>query len=90
MAGHLSDQGFKTLNVKVNVMTLTKQQKEAVERGEAVSMTVDGTECVLVKKDVYELVRDLIEEAHPRTMKRHLAKIMQDDWSDPAMNVYDQ
>jgi hypothetical protein len=27
-------------------MTLTKQQKEAVERGEAVSMTVDGTECV--------------------------------------------
>ncbi len=70
-------------------MHLTKEQREAVENGEAVPLTIDGTECVVIKKDVYESVRELIDDAHPRTMKKHLSKIMQEDWSDPNMDVYD-
>ena len=71
-------------------MNLTKEQKQAVESGEAVTVTLEGTECVLIKKELYESVRDLIDDAHPRTMKRHLAKIMQEDSSDPVMDIYDQ
>jgi len=71
-------------------MNITKEQLEAVESGEAVELTLDGTECVVIKKDVYESVRDLIDDAHPKTMKKHLGKIMEEDWNDPAMDVYDQ
>ncbi len=71
-------------------MNITKEQLEAVEGGEAVEVTLEGTECVIIKKDVYESVRDLIEDAHPRVMKKHLGKIMNEDWSDPAMDVYNQ
>ena len=35
-------------------MTLTTKQKRHLETGQAVPLTVDGTECVLVRRDVYE------------------------------------
>ena len=69
---------------------ITKEQMQAVESGEAVQITLEGTECVVIKKEVYESVRDLIDDAHPRAMKKHLSQLMEEDWSDPAMNVYDQ
>ena len=34
-------------------MNLNKEQQRAVENGEPVSVTVAGTECVLVRRDVY-------------------------------------
>ena len=72
------------------MITITKEQLKAVESGEAVQIVLGGTECVVIKKEVYDSVRDLIDDAHPRAMKKHLGKLMNDDWSDPAMNVYDQ
>ena len=34
-------------------MILTQEQQRAVEDGEPVALTIDGTECVLVRRDVY-------------------------------------
>lgn len=34
-------------------MNLTLEQQQAVENGEPVTVTVAGTECVLVRRDVY-------------------------------------
>ena len=34
-------------------MTLNAQQQQAVESGQPVALNVGGTECVLVRKDVY-------------------------------------
>ena len=35
-------------------MTLTRDQKNAVEHGQAVPITLDGTDCIVVRRDVYE------------------------------------
>ena len=34
-------------------MNLTSEQQQAVENGEPVTLNVAGTECVLVRRDVY-------------------------------------
>ncbi|HEY2414570.1 MAG TPA: hypothetical protein VGI40_20150 [Pirellulaceae bacterium] len=34
-------------------MTLNVEQQKAVENGEAVALNVSGTECILVRKDIY-------------------------------------
>ena len=34
-------------------MILTREQQQAVENGEPVTLDVAGTECVLVRRDVY-------------------------------------
>ena len=34
-------------------MILNREQREAVENGEPVTLDIDGTECVLVRRDVY-------------------------------------
>lgn len=41
-------------------MTLTNDQRAAVDAGRAVTVEIDGTPCVVVRKDVYEAA---IEEA---------------------------
>ena len=38
-------------------MTLTSEQKLALEHGEAVPLTLDGTECVVVRREVFERLR---------------------------------
>lgn len=34
-------------------MQLSMEQQQAVEKGEAITVTVGGTECVVVRRDVY-------------------------------------
>ena len=34
-------------------MTLTSEQQQAVAMGKPVTLNVDGTECVLVRRDIY-------------------------------------
>ena len=34
-------------------MILTSEQQQAVEKGEPVALNVAGTECVLVRRDIY-------------------------------------
>jgi hypothetical protein len=55
-------------------MTLTQQQKVAVEQGQAVPVVIDGAQCVIVLEEVYERVKRLIddesvaEEAYPAVL----------------------
>ena len=45
-------------------MNVTAQQREALERGEPVSIDVDeiGKECVLIPRDAYERMRHLLDQ----------------------------
>ena len=38
-------------------MTLTPEQTRAIQNGQAVSVTVDQTECVVVRKDIFQKIR---------------------------------
>ncbi|MDH3717996.1 MAG: hypothetical protein OES79_07725 [Planctomycetota bacterium] len=70
-------------------MELSQEQLETLDKGQPVSLVVDGRSCVLLSNQTYARVRELIEDWDPSTMKRHMAELMADDWNDPAMNVYD-
>ena len=53
-------------------MTLSAQQLQAIEQGETIELTIEGTHCVLLRQDVYQ--RDICqqgpspEESSPRQM----------------------
>ena len=36
-------------------MKLTAEQERAIHKGEAVQVSVGGSECILLRKDIYEL-----------------------------------
>jgi hypothetical protein len=44
-------------------MNLTVEQQQAIDQGEPVPLTVDGRECVLIRKDVYEHVKTLYDDS---------------------------
>jgi hypothetical protein len=71
-------------------MQLTIDQLQSLDHGQPVPLVVDGRTCVLLNDTVYKQVRDLLEDWHPTTMRRHMAAMMADDWNDPAMSVYDE
>ena len=70
-------------------MQLTSEQLLSLDRGQPVSLLIDGRHCVLLNSQVYEQVRELIDDWHPSTMRRQMAAMMADDWDDPAMSIYD-
>ena len=70
-------------------MEFTLPQLQAIDAGEPVSLTVEGRPCVLLPSSLYEQLREAIGDWHPRTMRPTLARLMSDDWNDPAMSVYD-
>jgi hypothetical protein len=71
-------------------MDLTSSQLQALDNGEAIPLVVDGRQCVLLTDTSFEQVRALLDEWHPLKMQRQMADMMRDDWSDPAMSVYDE
>jgi hypothetical protein len=73
-------------------MTLTAEQVRAVQRGEAVFVTVDKTDCVLVRRDVYDQGTPTyddspldIRDAYP--LMDEVAR--REGWDDPAEDLYD-
>ena len=40
-------------------MNVSTEQIEAIERGEAVQVTLDHTECVIIRKDLYDKIDSL-------------------------------
>ena len=42
-------------------MDMTQEQKQAINRGETVDLRVDDTECVIVRKDIFDRVRRVLE-----------------------------
>jgi len=54
-------------------MTLTSEQTRAIQNGQAVSVTVDQTECVVLRKDIFQKIRDRAYD--------------DSDWSDAEMEA---
>ncbi len=54
-------------------MTLTPQQMNAIRHGEAVPVTVDQTECIVVRKDVFQKIRQIAYD--------------DSDWSDEELEA---
>jgi len=74
-------------------MTLTSQQKHALQSGQAVRVTVDETPSVLLREDVYDRVKRVIDyENDPLTDEEQLAALRHvgqlAGWDDPEMDVY--
>ena len=42
-------------------MTLSAQQLRAIERGEAIELTIEGTRCIVLRQDIYQ--RDVVLQA---------------------------
>jgi hypothetical protein len=50
-------------------MTLTQQQKSAVEQGQAVPVMMDGTPCIVLLEEVYNRVKRVLDsEADPQDL----------------------
>ncbi|HVA46886.1 MAG TPA: hypothetical protein VNH11_11015 [Pirellulales bacterium] len=73
-------------------MTLSKAQREAVETGGSVGMTIDGIDCVVVRADVYERLRAILaDELSHDELRAVLARSAEgSDWLDPSMDIYDE
>lgn len=41
-------------------MNLTLEEKQSLDRGEPVSVRVDETECVVLRRDVYERIQNIV------------------------------
>ena len=73
----------------------TADQIRAIEQCEAVAVTVDGTECVIVRRDVYERARRVVEyddrEWGPEERRAVLRSFGEKaGWDDPQLDVYEQ
>jgi len=68
-------------------MELSAEQLRAVENGEAVPVTVQHTKCVLIRADIYERVKVLIEieETYPL-----IDETFREGWEAPGMADYDR
>lgn len=77
-------------------MTLTTEQIEAIQHGQPVTVapTEVGTECVLVRRDVFERLKSLLaagREFDPRDAYPLVNEVMAtDDANDPWLDSYQQ
>ena len=71
-------------------MNLTQEQVQAINRGEAVSVTVEGTKCMLVREEVYSRVQRVLEGALDGDTVYDLidAAMSDDDANDPGLERY--
>jgi hypothetical protein len=68
-------------------MELSTDQIRALENGEAVSITINHTECVILRTDIYERVQALldIEDAYPL-----IDETFREGWEAPGTSDYDR
>ncbi|EDL57029.1 hypothetical protein [Gimesia maris] len=75
-------------------MKLTKEQSDAISRGEEIPVDVEGTDCVLVRKDIYAKICGVLrkagsDELTEEDLRKLLARSYESsDWNDPAMDIY--
>lgn len=70
-------------------MNITKEQLDQAKSGQAVEVADDGDEFVLVRKDVFDRVRSVIEEWDPRDAYPLVNEAMRDDDAkDPLLDTY--
>jgi hypothetical protein len=68
-------------------MGLSATQMQAIENGEAVPITVGRTKCVLLREDLYQRVKALLdlEATYPL-----LDEAFREGWEAPGMTDYDR
>jgi hypothetical protein len=73
--------------VRETTMKLSAAQMQAIENGEAVPITVGHTKCVLLREDLYERVKALldVEATYPL-----LDETFREGWEAPGMADYDR
>ena len=72
-------------------MNITKEQLEQAKGGQAVKIAENGDQFVLVRKDVYDRVRGVIEDWEPRDGYPLVNEAMrEDDANDPLLDSYQQ
>lgn len=73
-------------------MTLTSDQRAAIETTGSVPLSVDGLECVLVRSEIFDRVRALLgDDWTHEDMRMALARSSkQNGWDEPGMEVYDE
>jgi hypothetical protein len=59
--------------VEGKAMTLTTEQLHAIEAGEAIELTIDGTRCIIVRQDIYDRAQQVVDpsprETYPAVLK---------------------
>jgi hypothetical protein len=83
----LEIRGEKISAVWEAIMELSADQIRAVKNGEAVPVTVAHTQCVLLRADIYEQVKAVLEteEAYPL-----IDESFREGWEAPGMADYDR
>jgi hypothetical protein len=70
-------------------MDLTNEQIQSLDQGAAVAVRVNGRECVVVTREVYDRVRSLLDfdpaQAYPA-----IDEAWREGWDDPKMADYDR
>jgi hypothetical protein len=73
-------------------MTLTNEQRAAIEAAGNVPITVDDIDCVLVRSDVFARIQAVLGDdwTHDE-MRAALARSSKENgWDEPGMEVYDE
>ena len=68
-------------------MTLTTEQRHAVDVGVPVTIEIDGQTCVLIRKDIYEKSRKIIDLSSCSPEESY-AGIEQAWGDDPGLDAY--
>lgn len=73
-------------------MTLTTDQRAAIEEAGSVPVSVDGLDCVLIRSDIFNRLRCLLgEDWTHEDMRIALSRSSEDNgWDEPGMEVYDE
>jgi hypothetical protein len=72
-------------------MQLDAQQQQAILTGQAIPLLIQGTECVLVRKDVYDKFHSVLGEDafNPETIYGLMeTSLAEDDANDPGLHLY--
>jgi hypothetical protein len=72
-------------------MMFTQAQRQALKSGQAVPIDVDGTACVLLRQDLYDRVKTLIDDGDWDFDE--IAPAVIEAWdqeSDPTLDLYQE
>ncbi len=71
-------------------MTLSREQLQAVQDGNPVQIVLDRTECVVLRKDVFDHVQILLGDTlDADAVYSHMEEVMaEDDANDPLLESY--
>jgi hypothetical protein len=73
-----------------SAMNLTQDQMQALGRGEAVPVTIDGRPCVLVSADVFNRAQALLGDSDPKQAYAAIDEAWRENWDAPGMADYDR